>query len=56
MEMTYEQAATWAKAVGMKVRPNDAAAQCWIDRVALYGATGKWEHRQEAERYARAGR
>lgn len=51
-EMTYETAVTWAKELGIKVRANDQAAKCWIDRVELAGHTGKQEHIDEANRYA----
>ncbi|HEX5864524.1 MAG TPA: hypothetical protein VF014_09780 [Casimicrobiaceae bacterium] len=54
--MTYQQAAKWAKQMGMKVRANDQAVECWIARVEQYGQTGRWENRQEAERYAGPGR
>lgn len=52
MELTYEQAVLWAKELGVKVRANDQAAQCWIDRVYQAGITGKQEHIDEANRYS----
>ena len=50
--MEYEQAVIWAKELGIRIRPNDQAAQCWIDRVELAGHTGLQEHIDEANRYA----
>lgn len=50
--MTYEQAVMWARELGIKVRANDQAVECWIDRVYQAGLTGKREHIEEANRYA----
>lgn len=50
--MTYETAVIWAKELGIKIRKNDQAVQCWIDRVMQAGMTGKQEHIDEANRYA----
>lgn len=50
--MTYEQAVTWAKELGIKVRAKDQAWECWADRVELAGYTGKQDHIDEANRYA----
>lgn len=49
---TYEQAVQWATEMGLKIRRNDQAAQCWIDRVYLAHITSKEEHKAEANRYA----
>jgi hypothetical protein len=50
--MTYKQAKAKAQELGILVRANDAAVQCWIDRVELAAATGKQEHIDEASRYS----
>ena len=50
--MTYEQAVIWAKELGIKIRTNDQAIECWIDRVYRAGLTGKPEDIQEANKYA----
>jgi hypothetical protein len=50
--MTYEQAVIWAKELGIKIRANDQAVECWIDRVHRAGFTGKPEDIEEANRYS----
>lgn len=50
--ITYEQAVIWAKELGIHVRANDQAAECWIDRVYRAGLTGKPEDIEEANRYS----
>lgn len=50
--MTYEAAVKMAKELGIKVRANDQAVQCWIDRIYLASVSGKPEHIEEANRYS----
>lgn len=50
--ITYEQAVAWSRELGIHVRANDQAAECWIDRVYRAGLTGKPEDITEANRYA----
>ena len=49
--MTYQQAVTWAKELGIEIRANDQAVECWIDRVYRAGLTGNQSDIDEANRY-----
>jgi hypothetical protein len=46
--MTYETAVIWARELGIKVRKQDQAWECWADRVHRAGITGRQEHIDEA--------
>ena len=50
--MTYQQAMIWAKELGIKIRANDQAVECWIDRIHRAGLTGKQADIDEANRYS----